>query len=32
MESKKLNLHGWVYDMGNGGIKVLKTERPQKTA
>ena len=30
MEEKKLNLHGWVYDMGNGEIKVLKTERPQK--
>lgn len=30
MEDKKLNLHGWVYDMGNGEIKVLKTERPQK--
>jgi carbonic anhydrase len=31
MEEKKLNLHGWVYDMGSGEIKVLKTERPQRT-
>jgi len=29
MQEKQLNLHGWVYDMGNGGIKVLQTERPK---
>lgn len=31
MQEKKLNLHGWVYDMSNGEIKIVKTERPQKS-
>lgn len=30
MDSKKLNLHGRVYDMGRGEIKIVKTERPRK--
>lgn len=30
MQEKKLNLHGWVYDMSNGEIKILKTERPSR--
>ena len=30
MNDKKLNLHGWVYDMSSGGIKIVRTERPQK--
>ena len=24
---KQLNLHGWVYDMHSGEIKIVKTER-----
>jgi carbonic anhydrase len=31
MQEKKLNLHGWVYDMSNGEIRILKTERPAKS-
>ena len=31
MQEKKLNLHGWVNDMSNGEIKIVKTERPQKS-
>lgn len=27
MQQKTLNIHGWVYDMMTGGIKVMKTER-----
>lgn len=27
MTEKKLNLHGWVYDMYNGEIKVVKTHK-----
>ena len=30
MLDKKLNLHGWVYDMSSGEIKILQTERPAK--
>lgn len=30
MNEKKLNLHGWVYDMANGEIKIVRTERPLK--
>ncbi len=30
MNAKQLNLHGWVYDMSSGGIKIVKTERPPK--
>jgi carbonic anhydrase len=30
MNEKKLQLHGWVYDMCTGEIKILKTERPLK--
>jgi carbonic anhydrase len=26
MKEKKLNIHGWVYDMLSGAIKVMKTE------
>jgi carbonic anhydrase len=29
-EEKKLNLHGWVYDMSNGEIRILRTDRPLK--
>ena len=28
MMEKKLKLHGWVYDMANGEIKILETECP----
>jgi len=31
MNEKELNLHGWVYDMSSGEIKIVKTERPCKT-
>ncbi len=27
MEADKLSIHGWVYDMGNGGIRVLQKNR-----
>ncbi len=27
MKDKKLNIHGWVYDMMSGAIKVMKTEK-----
>ncbi len=30
MNAKKLNLHGWVYDMSCGAIRIIKTERPNK--
>jgi carbonic anhydrase len=30
MKQKKLNLHGWVYDMSTGEIRIIKTERPLK--
>jgi len=30
MQDKKLNLHGWVYDMFSGEIRILQTERPAK--
>ena len=30
MHGKTLNLHGWVYDMSTGAIKILQTERPRK--
>jgi carbonic anhydrase len=30
MQDKKLNLHGWVYDMSTGAIRILRTERPAK--
>ena len=30
MQEKVLNLQGWVYDMSNGEIKIVKTERPLK--
>ena len=30
MNDKKLNLHGWVYDMSCGEIRIVKTERPLK--
>jgi carbonic anhydrase len=30
MTEKKLALHGWVYDMESGEIKIVKTERPGK--
>jgi len=26
MQEKKLSIHGWVYDMSNGGIKVLQKD------
>lgn len=32
MNEKKLNLHGWVYDMSCGEIRIVKTERPTKYA
>jgi carbonic anhydrase len=28
MKEKELNLHGWVYDMHSGEIKIVKTQRP----
>ncbi len=28
MDAKKLNLHGWVYDMTSGAIRIIKTESP----
>lgn len=31
MNEKVLNLHGWVYDMSCGEIRIVKTERPCKT-
>ena len=30
MDAKKLNLHGWVYDMSSGAIRIIKTERPNR--
>lgn len=30
MNAKKLNLHGWVYDMSCGAIRIIKTEFPNK--
>lgn len=30
MNQKKLNLHGWVYDMSTGEIKIIRTERQLK--
>lgn len=30
MNEKKLNLHGWVYDMATGEIRIVRTERPLK--
>lgn len=30
MNAKKLNLHGRVYDMSCGAIRIIKTERPNK--
>ncbi|SPQ00258.1 Carbonic anhydrase, beta-family, clade B (fragment) [Candidatus Sulfobium mesophilum] len=30
MNAKKLNLHGWVYDMSCGAIRIIETERPNK--
>ena len=30
MQNKKLNLHGWVYDMSSGEIRIVKTERSLK--
>jgi carbonic anhydrase len=27
MKGKNLNLHGWVYDMQTGEIKIVKTEK-----
>jgi carbonic anhydrase len=29
MQEKKLNIHGWVYDISNG--EIVKTERSQKS-
>lgn len=31
MNEKVLNMHGWVYDMSSGEIRIVKTERPCKT-
>jgi carbonic anhydrase len=30
MTEKKLNLHGWVYDMSSGEIKIVKTEHHRR--
>ncbi len=30
MNEKQLNLHGWVYDMSCGEIRIVKTARPEK--
>jgi carbonic anhydrase len=30
MKQKKLNIHGWVYDMSTGEIKIIRTESPMK--
>ena len=30
MNAKKLNLHGWIYDMSCGEIRIIKTERPHR--
>ncbi len=30
MNEKTLNLHGWVYDMSSGEIRIVKTARPEK--
>jgi len=30
MNAKKLNLHGWIYDMSSGEIRIIKTERPHR--
>ena len=27
LKQKKLNIHGWVYDMGTGEIKIVKTDK-----
>ncbi len=31
LNDKSLNLHGWVYDMATGEIRIIRTERPAKS-